>query len=45
MIISLIVTQFGSQKLKAEEIIQDMVELVLNDKKVNVKNCVKMLPS
>ena len=33
MIISLIVTQFGSQKAEAEEIIQDMVELVLNDKK------------
>ena len=32
MIISLIVTQFGSQN-EAEEIIQDMVELVLNDKK------------
>lgn len=36
MIISLIVTQFGSQK-SSQEIIQDMVELVLNDKKVNVK--------
>lgn len=32
-------------KAEAEEIIQDMVELVLNDKKVNVKKCVKMLPS